>query len=92
MMYGILVMVLTFAAIVAFIFIVKASHEALETLNELYVDTKIDEHVERKALLFIPYVLLFLWVALLRIVLFAGAYFAVVSFAKSIRNWWHSDK
>ena len=88
-MGGLLIVLLTLLAVTAFVALAWASQRGLETLNVLYNDTGRDEHLVTKMVLLIPYILLTIWVFLLHIVLFAGAFMAVVSFANSARNWWH---
>jgi len=88
-MEGLVIIILTLLAIAAFIFLVWASEKGLEALNALYNDTGEDEHQAAKVFLLIPYILLFIWVLLLKILLFAGAFMAVISLANSARDWWH---
>lgn len=86
---GLTIIFFTFVRIAALIFVVWASERGLEALNELYNDTGEKEHVTAKILLLTPYILLFIWVLILQIVIFASALASAADFANRVRNWWH---
>lgn len=88
-MSGSIIVILTLLAIAAFVLLVWLSEKGLRSLNELYNDTGKDERVVTKVLLLIPYILLFIWVLVLKIVLFIITLGTVISLAGDLRDWWH---
>ncbi len=91
-MSGWTIVFLTLLAVAAFILVVWLSEQGLNSLNVLYNDTGENEKVLAKVLLLIPYILLFIWVVILKIVLFIITVGVAIDAAGNLRNWWHKGK
>jgi len=91
-MSGWTIVFLTLLAVAAFVLVVWASEQGLEALHRFYSDTHKDEKVVTKVLLLIPYILLFIWVTVLKIVLFIITIGVIIDTAGNLRNWWHKGK
>lgn len=86
-MGGLAIVLLTLAAIAVFVFVVWASQKLLESMNVLYNDTQ--GRAGTKALLLIPYILLTIWVLVIKIVLFIVTLGLAIDAAGNLRDWWH---